>query len=150
MGKAAVSPAKFWPTKKLDFNRTGMVDPGGITGCTRHFRMWVFTFGFTCRDNFAIDDAGWIMPVGGWVIRYGIPRLLRPLGQKGAGLPKSFLMFRFIDQIRELVRILAYHKQFLRRTWIGKHLQMLGFGFTCGVSFPKLISCWILGIRLIT
>ena len=106
-----------------------MVDPGSITGCTWHFRMWVFTFGFTCRDNLAANDAGWIMPVGGRIIGYGIPRLLRPLGQKGPCVLKSFLMFRIIDQVRELVRILAYHKQFLRRTWIGKHLQLLRGGF---------------------
>ena len=80
MAKAEGWPGKFWQTKKLDFDRSGMVDPGGITGCTRHFRMWIFTFGFTCRDNFAVNDAGWIVPVRGRIIRYGIPRLLRPLG----------------------------------------------------------------------
>ena len=115
-----------------------MVDPGGITGCTWHFRMRVFTFGFTCRDNLAVNNAWWIMPVGGWVIRYGIPRLLRPFGQKGAGLLKSFLMFRFIDQIRELVRILAYHKQFLRRTWIGKYLVLRRLGLASGMCLPEL------------
>ena len=51
---------------------------------------------------------------------------------------------RNIDQVRELVWILAYHKQFLRRTWIGKHLQMLRVGLASSMSFPKLISCWIL------
>ena len=97
MAKEEDSPGKFWQTKKSDFNGTGMVDPGGITGCTWHFRMWVFTFGFASRDNFAVNDAWWIMPVGGWVIRYRIPRFLRPLGQKGPSVLKSFHMVRFTN-----------------------------------------------------
>jgi hypothetical protein len=138
MAKAEGSPGKFWQTKKTDFNRSGMVDPRSITGCTWHFRMRVFTFGFTCRDNLAINDAWWIMPVGGWVIRYGIPCLLRPLGKKGAGLLKSFLMFRIIDQVRELVQILAYLKKFFRRTWVGKYLVLLRLGLASGMCLPEL------------
>ena len=120
MAKEEGSPVKFWQTKKSDFNRTGMVDPGSISGCTRHLSMWFFTFGFPCRDNLGVNDAWWGVPVRCWVIRYGIPRFLRPLGQKGPCVLKNFLMVRFIDQIQELEWILAYHKQFLRRTWIGK------------------------------
>ena len=63
---------------------------------------------------------------------------------------KYFLMFLIIDQICELVLIRAYLKKFLWGTGIGKYLVLLRLGFTIGMSLPKLISCWILCIRLIT
>ena len=80
MGKAEGSRVKYWQAKKLDFDQSGMVDSGSITGCTWHFRMWVFSFAFTCRDNLAVNYSGWIVPIRCRITRYGIPRLLRPLG----------------------------------------------------------------------
>ena len=84
----------------LQLEWSGVIDLHGIVGSTRHFGMGVpFFAGLARRENLAVLDAGWIVPVGSRVVGNGVPRLLGPFGEQITGLLEYLGMLGVLGQI---------------------------------------------------
>ena len=102
------------------------------------------------RQDFPVLDTGRIVTVGGRIGRDGISRLLSPSDEQIAGLLDGLRMLGVLRQIGKLMRIVANHKEFLRRARIGEDLALLGVGLARGMSLPKLGSGRVVVVRLVT